>query len=198
MDQPATPPSKPERWLPVVGYEGLYEVSDFGRVRSLPRPGTQRGGRILKLPPNSGGYPVVSLSRANRHVTRPVHVLVAAAFLGPRPNGMQVCHNDGHRTNAVLANLRYDTPGGNSQDMIRHGTSRQRAKTHCPKGHEYTPENTCTDKLGRRSCLTCKRERELESSRAYRQRHLEEVRRRDRERKRAGRQVAALTRKTAA
>jgi hypothetical protein len=176
-----------EHWRPVVEYEGFYDVSDLGRVCSRPRPGTKRGGRILKLPLNSHGYPIVSLSRDNSHVTRPVHVLVAEAFIGPRPAGFHVCHNDGDRTNDALANLRYDTPAGNAQDMIDHGTSKQSAKTHCPQNHEYTPGNTYVDAIGRRSCLTCKRERDPGHSRAYRDRNREAVRDRDRLRKRASR-----------
>lgn len=110
-----------ERWLPVVGYEGFYEVSDAGQVRSLPRKGS--GGRIMTRSLNSNGYPNVTLRKDGAHVTRAVHLLVIEAFVGPRPGpGYQCCHNDGSRTNNSLSNLRWDTVRGNAQDKVLHGT----------------------------------------------------------------------------
>lgn len=51
-----------------------------------------------------------------------MHQLVAEAFIGPRPLGFVTCHGDGDSLNNNAANLRYDTPAGNSADAIRHGT----------------------------------------------------------------------------
>ena len=50
-----------------------------------------------------------------------MHTLIALAFLGPRPNGLWVCHNDGVPTNNRAENLRYDTPTSNTADSIKHG-----------------------------------------------------------------------------
>lgn len=89
-----------------------------------------------------------------------VHVLVAAAFLGPRPDGMQVRHADGDRFNNHLSNLCYGTSKDNTDDAIRHGTHTSlinKQKTHCPQGHEYTPENTYTPPgTCYRGCRTCR------------------------------------------
>src|SRR5947207_9146057 len=86
-----------ERWLPIVGYEGFYEVSDLGWVRSLDRlVGGPQGpasrifpGRILKQytqkPPRD--YPSVNLSRESVPTVCPVHRLVLEAFAGPCPDG---------------------------------------------------------------------------------------------------------------
>jgi HNH endonuclease len=52
----------------------------------------------------------------------PVHRLVAGAFLGPCPDGMETCHNDGDNWNNVLSNLRYDTHKNNMADCVSHGT----------------------------------------------------------------------------
>ena len=113
-----------EAWLPAVGWEGLYEVSDLGRVRSLPRKGGNNrwyGGNVLTPYPNKG-YPMVPLCRKGKRKMCQVHVLVLTAFVGPCPPGMQGCHGDGNRGDPRLSNLRWDTPAGNMRDQYRHGT----------------------------------------------------------------------------
>jgi hypothetical protein len=117
-----------ERWLPVVGYEGLYEVSDHGRVRSMDRiceSGRLRRGRLLACPIDvkGAGYRFVNLSRNWKAKKSNVHVLVLEAFVGPRPSERhEACHKDGDRANAALQNLRWDTPEGNHADRLLHGT----------------------------------------------------------------------------
>jgi DNA-binding XRE family transcriptional regulator len=105
----------PELWLPVVGYEGLYEVSDLGRIRSLVR------GRLMALP-ICDRYVRVRLSKDDISKIHNVHSLVCLAFIGPRPEGHDVCHWDGIKTNNRLSNLRYDTRSANHLDKRRHGT----------------------------------------------------------------------------
>lgn len=119
--------SAEETWLPVPGYEGHYEVSDLGRVRSLwlgagaaSRP---RKTPLLMKQARLRGYPAVALWLHGKTRFTYVHRMVAAAFLGPRPPGMQIAHADGSRTNNVPANLRYATPAENSQDRDRHGNT---------------------------------------------------------------------------
>ena len=119
-----------ERWLPVVGFEDLYEVSNFGRVKSLGRPycnGVRSfPPRILRPGPSNYGHLSVVLGRGN---TWMVHTLVLTAFIGPRPPGAEGCHNDGNPANNHLDNLRWDTRSNNIRDGVRHGTweSTQRA-----------------------------------------------------------------------
>lgn len=120
--------SEQERWLDVVGYEGLYMVSDHGRVRSLDRTKRHwRGGtlihrgRILKFGVDTDGYLHVGLVKDMRQTTRKVHQLVLAAFVGPMPAGLQVAHGDGCRKSNALSNLRYTTAKGNANDRVRHG-----------------------------------------------------------------------------
>lgn len=115
-----------ERWAPVPGFPN-YEVSDFGRVRSLdhtvwggPRVGFYlKRGRLLRPGTGPNGYPTVVLGRGN---TRTVHSLVAEAFIGPCPERQEVRHGDRDRTNPKLDNLCYGTRKQNVQDAIAHGT----------------------------------------------------------------------------
>lgn len=104
-----------EIWKPVLGYEELYEVSNYGRVRTTPR--------ILRQSPSSQlPYPLVHLRKDGQTHGRLVHRLVLEAFVGPAPEGMEACHNDGNATNAHLGNLRWDTKKNNAADRKRHGT----------------------------------------------------------------------------
>ena len=118
-----------ETWRPVVGYEGLYEVSDRGHVRSVARFVRGRAGapsprvsRALERSANTHGYLHVSLSRENRRRTSYVHALVLQAFVGPKPEGMEACHADGDKRNNAVENLRWDTRSENAKDRVRHGT----------------------------------------------------------------------------
>lgn len=131
-----------EEWRAVPGFEGLYEVSDLGRVRSLDRlcPVVSRKGkrwfrryrgRVLSPGPHVGGYQTLHLHNEGRSRCTVVHIVVAEAFLGPRPPGHHVCHYDGDTQNSAAANLRYDTPKGNAADRHRHGTAPLGEKSAC-------------------------------------------------------------------
>jgi hypothetical protein len=106
-----------EVWQPVVGYEGLYEVSDQGRVRSL------RSGRLMSLSVANTGYQQLSLAGRPGSRVKHVHRLVLEAFVGQCPDGMEGCHANGIRTDNRLTNLRWDTRRGNMADASKHGTT---------------------------------------------------------------------------
>lgn len=152
-----------ERWLPVSGYEGSYEVSDLGRVRSLDRI-TDRGrkwrGRVMSpAPMRSNGYLIVSLWRDGSQRTTLVHRLVLSAFVGPAPDGAEGLHGDGDPENNKLTNLSWGTHSENEMDKVRHGTHPHARKTHCPQGHPYDDENTYVyPGRAHRGCRTCRRE----------------------------------------
>lgn len=138
-----------EAWAPVPGYEGHYEVSDIGRVRSLDRVLTNRDGvvkrrrgRILKQQARPDGRRGVSLCLNDHRLEAGVHTLVLAAFVGPRPDG-QVCRhlNDVPRDNR-LVNLAYGTHSENALDLVRNGRHPWKMRTHCSKGHPYDESNT--------------------------------------------------------
>ena len=158
-----------EVWRPVVGYEGFYAVSSLGGVRSLERVITRSNGTPQTIRPRrlssvvgGAGYPVVTLWMHNKGRTRTVHSLVAEAFLGPCPEGMEVCHNDGNPTNPHKDNLRYDTHQNNLMDTVRAGTNR-RVTDRCPYGHLKMGANRVAHgQFGTRSkCRACSREHSL-------------------------------------
>lgn len=152
-----------ERWLPVVGYEGLYEVSDLGNVRSLDgtRAGRKFRGRVLKPRSRHAGHQAVDLSTPGRRWSVDVHRLVLSAFVGPCPEGMEGCHNDGDPTNNRLGNLRWDTHRANMQDRITHGRHNSTNKVACPRGHALVAPNLRVGawRRGVRQCLSCHSER---------------------------------------
>ena len=132
MEAPGVTPALSETWKAVVGFEGLYEVSDAGRVRSLPRkvlsvnrwgPTTvSLPGKMLTLLTSYHGYYKVLLSKQGKATNKLVGTLVAEAFIGKRPPGLLVLHSDGNAKNNAVSNLRYGTQQDNMQDSIKHGT----------------------------------------------------------------------------
>jgi hypothetical protein len=117
-----------EAWKPIPGWEGFYEASSMGRIRSLKRPGKtqfgirQNGGKILKQIPHNNGYLVVNMTANGKRKQELVHKLVLEAFVGSRPDGMEACHNNGNRHDPRVENLRWDTRKANHADKLDHGT----------------------------------------------------------------------------
>jgi hypothetical protein len=157
-----------ERWLAVAGYEGHYEVSCLGRVRSLKREVVNSLGRIypvaerlLRQTINGAGYPYVCPWKSGRQQNYYVHRLVLETFVGRCPPGMEACHNDGNPLNSKLENLRWDTRESNMADMNRHGTNNRLRRTHCPESHPLIMPNLIPSQAsrGKRQCLACNRAR---------------------------------------
>lgn len=173
-----------EKWEEIPGYEGFYEVSDQGRVRSLDRMNS-RGHRIKGklLSPGRGhrGYLQVNLCKGGKREHTHVHRLVLQAFIGPCPDGMEACHYNDIPDDNRLENLRWDARSANSHDAIRNGRHYWAKKTHCPRGHEYTPENTYAHPSGKRHCRECRRMWQRE----YRRSNSEKINAARRERYRA-------------
>ena len=153
----------PETWKDVVGFEGKYQVSDLGRVKSLPRVdcgGYHRTGRILSLIDETSGHKQVCLSDGSRTKRGRVHLLVLEAFVGPRPPRHVARHwPDRNPGNNQLSNLSWSTSSQNMLDRREHGTDHQLQKTHCPRGHQLHPSNLVASSLPRRDCLACSRAR---------------------------------------
>jgi len=140
-----------EIWRTVVGHPN-YEVSDHGRVRII-KTGAIKGTTLNRK------YPSVTMYTQGRYRDC-IHRMVAAAFIGPRPVGMEVRHLDGDPTNNHVSNLTYGTHAENMADRRLHGTAvnLHTGQTHCKWGHEFTPENTYTQVWAggvKRQCKTC-------------------------------------------
>lgn len=159
-------------WRAIPGWEGHYEVSSEGQVKSIARisvRGHKVPERILHPTARGAGYLHVGLKRDTNRIRAlmTVHKAVMLAFVGPRPDGNDIRHLDGDPSNNTLANLAYGTRTENNLDAVRHGTNLNAAKTHCNQGHEFTPENTYLFRTSR-ICRTC--------ARARRARHQEQRR----------------------
>lgn len=103
-----------EEWLPVVGYEDLYSVSNFGRVQRVAGGRGARPGHMSKVWLSlTSGYAMVGLTKLSVKRIRAVHILVAEAFLGPRPEGYECHHKNGVRADARLVNIEWVLPTQN-------------------------------------------------------------------------------------
>lgn len=159
-----------EEWRPAEEFPG-YEVSSFGRVRSLDRidsGGRRRKGKVLRHGFHSQGYPYVLLRKGGRTYNRKVHRLVAGNFIRPIEPGEVVRHLDDHPENNLLPNLAIGTQADNGADRRRNQGRGQTMsgipnppKTHrCPRGHDLlSPLNLVPSALkkGHRACLACSR-----------------------------------------
>lgn len=108
-----------EQWRPVLGYEGLYDVSSLGRVKRIG----YRGG-LLSSNSSSNSYRRAMLCAKSKGINcrlRLVHTLVAESFLGPCPIGMEVNHKDSDKSNPRLTNLEYVTHRENIKHASRRG-----------------------------------------------------------------------------
>ena len=134
-----------EIWKDVEGYEGLYQVSDLGRVKRV------NTGRILKGRKNTDGYLRVNLYKNNVSYTKTIHRLVAEAFIPNTENKPQVNHIDENKTNNLASNLEWMT----SKENNNHGTRTQRTSKPVKaidiangEWNEYCSIRECARQLG--------------------------------------------------
>lgn len=105
-----------ENWADIPGFTGRYQVSDFGRVRSVDRLIVSKNriyrwkGKVLSPGPAQSGHVSVALGRSN---SKSVHALVMLAFVGPPPPGMEVLHRNERPADNRLANLKYGSRSEN-------------------------------------------------------------------------------------
>ena len=151
-----------ERWVPAYGFTGRYEVSDLGRVRSVPRQVINGGqvkmepGVLLKPYWHRKHLKVTLYGDNKRKRDVFVHILVLESFVGPKPKGRLGCHRDDDPRNNSLSNLRWDTAAANSRDAVRNGVHPEAKRTTCNYGH---PLDGRTHK-GERYCKACNRHKQ--------------------------------------
>lgn len=123
-----------ERWLPVYQFDGFYEVSDQGRIRSVDRYAYSKnrwGGiskrflksQIIAQGDQGGGYMIVNLYRDGEVTVVTVHRAVLEAFVCPRPSKLEGLHNDDNKNNNRLTNLSWGTKQQNENDKVARGRS---------------------------------------------------------------------------
>lgn len=125
-----------EEWRPVVGFEGFYEVSNRGNVRSLCNYRPAFNGRLMKLWKGNKNYRYVTFRMRpedTKRKTFAVHRLVLDAFVGPRPAGKEAAHWNGDPTDNRVENLRWASSKENHADRIRHGRTTKGEDNHCAK-----------------------------------------------------------------
>jgi hypothetical protein len=126
-----------EIWKDVEGYEGLYQVSNFGRVKSLPRPKAKNG--IMITGADTRGYARVSLYKNSAKKTVKVHRLVAAAFFEKVAGKEAINHIDGVKTNNHIDNLEWVTNSENRIHALMTGLAIGKAYNNKPV-HQFTKE----------------------------------------------------------
>jgi hypothetical protein len=150
-----------EQWKPIPGFEGVYEVSDLGNVRSLARTnaqGKRYKGKLLTpaTVPRTGIRQVVLFKDGARHSST-IHKLVLTAFVGPAPEGQEVVHIDGNASNNALTNIKWGFRSETSQGILKRGNHVHKRKERCPRGHLLEEGNLTaySVRVGWRSCLAC-------------------------------------------
>jgi hypothetical protein len=102
-----------EVWKEAVGFEGLYEISNKGRIRN-------RRGRVMRPAPNSKGYPATMIRKDGKYHSAPIHRFVAKAFLGPPTDEAPIVnHIDGNPMNNSADNLEWCSQGHNVIHAMR-------------------------------------------------------------------------------
>jgi len=140
-----------EIWKDIPGFGGHYQASSLGRIKSKARTVVKRtrwGGTMIQEYPerilsqytaDKTGHVSVHLGVGVAKYTARAHTLILLAFVGPRPDGMECCHNNGIANDNRPENLRWDSHFNNNQDRRRHGTYK--------KGEDHVMAKFSNDKI---------------------------------------------------
>lgn len=138
-----------EIWKDVPGFEGLYQVSNYGQIKSTPRRGT--AGGIMKGHADRKGYINITLRKDGIQYTQKLHRLIAITFISNPHNYPEVNHRDENKQNNRVDNLEWCTTSYNHE----YGTRTLRASTHCGKpircvetGVEYQGAKWASKEMG--------------------------------------------------
>lgn len=120
-----------EIWKPIPEYQGIYSISNCGRIKSHRRPSVNKDGpivlkeKILKISIKSGGYPSVGLRKAKQSKAHIVSRLVALAFIPNPENKPEVNHKNGNKLDNRVDNLEWNTPKENTRHAHKLGLVRK-------------------------------------------------------------------------
>lgn len=181
LESPTFPPAtllENEEWRPVVGYEGVYSVSNYSRVYVHPRKANGRNGgvrllkgRILRPTTDKKNHWYVGLTKDSKVKYKYIHRLSLEAFVGPPPaEASECCHGDDDPNNNHISNLRWGTRSDNANDMMKNGKFPPLEATTCKNGHRRGGNNVPSRYNGtrRKPCLACERARAyLQSRKPY-------------------------------
>lgn len=155
-----------ENFLPITGYEGLYEIGDRGTVRTISHTTIRSNGRIChvsakirshKILPK--GHHAITLMNNGTYHTFLVHRLVLLTFIGPPPIGSNIArHLNDNPSDNRLENLSWGTASDNQYDAVRNGKHYLGSLKSCRRGHPLRGNNLKHDKHGKRICRACSRE----------------------------------------
>lgn len=110
---------KSEQWKPLPGFEEIYSVSSLGRVRLEIRRHNILAGTFIKIHENTDGYAQINLrDKHGKQKVHRVHRLIAKAFLGPIPDGLEVNHKNGNKMDPRLENLELVTRSENMRHRL--------------------------------------------------------------------------------
>lgn len=143
-----------EKWVPIRGYEGSYEVSNYGNVRSLSRVVEYKHGgkgrfwpsKIIKQWMPKNGYLTVTLKLENKGSNFMVHRLVGIHFIDNPNNGWQINHKDNNKLNNKVVNLEWVTQSENMAHAFKSGA-------HSGKGATHYKAKKITDGMNTFGCL---------------------------------------------
>lgn len=154
-----------EIWKDVKGYEGIYQVSSSGELKSLKRKGRLKD-KALSLPTNNGGYVVVDLCKQSKKETCSVHQLVAIAFLNHTPCGhkLVVDHINNDKTDNRFENLQLITQRENAS-KDRKGKSKHTGVSKAYIGDKWVAEIQTGNKKKYLGTFNC----EIDASNAYKE-----------------------------
>lgn len=140
-----------------------YAATGQGHIVSLARSVSRGTGtyrvqeRQLKESPHpDDGRLMVGVSQRGRTRALMVHKLVAEAFHGGRPDGLEIRHRNGNAQDNRPSNLTYGTHSENELDKLEHGTNPNANKTHCPAGHDYSEHGRYRPQWNDRVCKRCR------------------------------------------
>lgn len=152
-----------ETWRPIPGWEGYYEVSNTGRIRSVdrfiggPYGLVKRRGQEMHRSANRNGYLYTMGSREGEQKRIWVHRAVLEAFVGPRLPRQVCLHGNDNPSDNRVENLRWGTQKENIIECVSRGRQANARKTHCKRGHPLDSGNLVPHHLrnGKRACLAC-------------------------------------------